>query len=168
MFPKLYQLLHRLDQRVLYFDTDSVKFIERDDESLVELGDGLGCLTDEVEAGYHITRFVATGPKSLAFELTNDLNHADKKYVIKLKGITLNAGNLEMVNFDEMVEILLNKNKVIRFINQSKITRNPTTMEMYNRVESKAYKLVYTKRIMQEDVEEGVRQGCVDTLPFGY
>ena len=73
-----------------------------------------------------------------------------------------------MVNFDEMLEILLNKNKVIRFINLSKITRNPTTMEMHNRVESKAYKLVYTKRIMQEDVEEGVRQGCVDTLPFGY
>ena len=82
--------------------------------------------------------------------------------------ITLNTGNLEMVNFDEMVEILLNKNKVIRFINLSKITRNPVTMEMYNRVESKAYKLVYTKRIMQENVEEGVREGSVDTLPFGY
>ena len=78
---KLYQLLHRLDRKVLYMDTDSVKYIERAGENLVELGDGLGCLTDEVNTGYHITRFVSTGPKSLAFELTNDLNHADKKYV---------------------------------------------------------------------------------------
>lgn len=165
---KLYRLLDILGDRVIYFDTDSVKFVEQIGENLLPIGDGLGELTDEVDEGYYISRFISTGPKSLCYELTSIADMNDKKYIIKLKGITLNSGNLAKVNFDEMKKILLGENDVIKFVNLSKIVRNPSTLEIRNRVESKDYKLVYTKRVVQEDIKDGVEEGCVDTLPFGF
>ena len=146
----------------------SPKFIEQIGENLLPLGDGLGELTDEVDEGYYISRFISTGLKSSCYELTSITDMNDKKYVIKLKGITLNSGNLAKVNFDEMKKILLGENDVIKFVNLSKIVRNPATLEIRNRVESKDYRLVYTKRVVQEDIEGGVEEGCVDTLPFGF
>ena len=59
---KLYSYIERLGARVLYFDTDSVIYIERQGEWNPEMGDYLGDMTDELDGG-EITEFVSGGPK---------------------------------------------------------------------------------------------------------
>ena len=64
---KLYSGLKRLDRRVLYFDTDSVVFFNRDGEWEPPTGSYLGDLTDELD-GSHITTFTSGGPKNYGYE----------------------------------------------------------------------------------------------------
>ena len=86
---KLYDVLDKLENRVLYFDTDSVIYVEREGNPhdwQPKLGDYLGELTDELDGSY-ITTFLSGGPKNYAFQLANG------KTCCKVKGITLNYEN---------------------------------------------------------------------------
>ena len=63
----LYDVLHKLDQRVLYCDTDSVVFTSQPGDWIPALGEYLGDLTDELNDGNvcylpeedYITEFVS-------------------------------------------------------------------------------------------------------------
>ena len=59
---QLYSYLESLQERILYFDTDSIIYIEREGEYSPPVGDYLGDMTDELDGG-HITEFVSGGPK---------------------------------------------------------------------------------------------------------
>ena len=59
---KLYDLLDRLEERVLYYDTDSVIYVREPGKFEPPLGDYLGDLTDELDPGDYITTFVSGGP----------------------------------------------------------------------------------------------------------
>ena len=50
-------------------------------------------------------------------------------------------------------------NKVVNTVNPNKICRNSRKQIVYNRKETKRYKIVYTKRAIQDDLT---------TLPYGY
>ena len=63
---KLYDLLDLLQDRVLYYDTDSVIYVHKPGEPDPPLGNYLGDLTDELDGDY-ITSFVSGGPKNYAF-----------------------------------------------------------------------------------------------------
>ena len=58
---KLYDLLDLLQERVLYYDTDSVIYVHEPSKSDPPLGDYLGDLTDELDVGDYITTFVSGG-----------------------------------------------------------------------------------------------------------
>lgn len=62
---KLYSVLEKLGDRTLYFDTDSIVFVQRDGEWEPPRGDYLGELTDELD-GNHITTFVSGGHTCLS------------------------------------------------------------------------------------------------------
>ena len=49
---KLYDLLDLLQERVLYYDTDSVVYVHEPSKPDPPLGDYLGDLTDELNGGY--------------------------------------------------------------------------------------------------------------------
>ncbi|KAJ8032374.1 putative DNA polymerase [Holothuria leucospilota] len=70
---KLYSYLECLDDRVLYFDTDSIIYVSRVGTYDPPLGNFLGDMTDELTKpfgeGSYITRFVAGGPKNYSFEV---------------------------------------------------------------------------------------------------
>ncbi|CAB4006372.1 DNA polymerase [Paramuricea clavata] len=68
---KLYGVLEQLNRRVLYFDTDSVIYVSKEDEWEPPTGSYLGQLTDELDGGY-ITTFVSGGPKNYAYETSTD------------------------------------------------------------------------------------------------
>ena len=55
---KLYGVLDQLQERVLYYDTDSVIFVSKPDEPEPPLGPYLGQLTNELNGG-HITTFIS-------------------------------------------------------------------------------------------------------------
>ena len=68
----LYAYLDKLQQRVIYTDTDSIIYIQNDDEApLIECGDRLGSMTNELQPGEFIDEFVGGGPKSYAYRVVN-------------------------------------------------------------------------------------------------
>ena len=63
---KLYDLLDLLQERVLYYDTDSVIYVHEPGKPDPPLGNYLGDLTDELNGDY-ITTFISGGPKNYAY-----------------------------------------------------------------------------------------------------
>lgn len=69
---KLYSYLEQLKERVLYFDTDSIIFVEWPGAISPPLGDFLGDLKDELAEygpGSFIDSFVSGGPKTTSIGL---------------------------------------------------------------------------------------------------
>ena len=63
---KLYDVLGMLQERVLYYDTDSVIYVSRPNQPEPPTGPYLGQLTDEL-GGDYITTFVLGGPKNYSY-----------------------------------------------------------------------------------------------------
>ena len=151
----LYDVLNKLGDRVMGYDTDSVWYIEKRCEHLIETGDMLGELTDVLE-GTHITRWCGSGPKSYAYETS------DGKQVCKVKGFTLNYKNMQVINFDSMAKVIEGELDKITTVNERMITRDHKTKQIVNRYQEKDFRLCYDKRCTVE-TESGI-----DTLPYGY
>ena len=82
---KLYDLLDKLGENVLYYDTDTVIFVENEEnKNIIKIGNYLGELTNELPNDAYITEFISTGPKSYGYKLSNE------KINLKIKGFTLN------------------------------------------------------------------------------
>ena len=60
---KLYAELEKLEEQVLYYDTDSVIYSWKEGEQVIPTGIFLGQMTDEL-GGDSITMFGSVGPKS--------------------------------------------------------------------------------------------------------
>nr|XP_015834829.1 PREDICTED: probable DNA polymerase [Tribolium castaneum] len=82
---ELYKYLEKLDRRVLYFDTDSVIFTQKEDEWQPEIGDS------------YISEFVSGGPKNYAYRYWVTKERLFKT-VCKVKGITLHYKNEKLLN----------------------------------------------------------------------
>lgn len=158
---KLYSYLEELDDRVLYFDTDSIIYISKDGEYNPPTGSYLGDMTDELEKDYgknsYIDEFVSAGPKNYAYKVISPTSSAPI-YVCKVKGFSLNHSTSKVINFQKIKDIVLdcNVSTSVR-VPQSTIQRkrgNIVTQEG-----TKMYRLVYEKRVLLDDLS---------TIPFGY
>lgn len=140
----------------MYFDTDSIVFGDDNKEITKKLpiGNYLGELTNEIppEDG-HTTHFESSDPKSYAYKTVSN------KEVCKVRGFTLKSHtNSQLINVSTMRDLVVNKsNESIKIVNHKKMSR--LSRKLYNRVEEKEYKMVYTKRRLLNDLS---------TLPFGY
>ncbi|XP_022301108.2 uncharacterized protein LOC111109319 [Crassostrea virginica] len=76
----LYETLHPLDTRVLYFDTDSIIYQHQEGQFNPTIVNSLGGWTDELD-GDRIIKFMSGGPKNYAFETEKGQS------VQKVKGI---------------------------------------------------------------------------------
>ena len=111
----LYNKLDYLKEKVLYFDTDSIIYVD-DGTKNVKTGDMLGDMTDEL-SGKGITNFVSTGPKSYSFKYGNDVEKS------AIKGFTLNHENNSILNHNSISKIVKKQIKELTIINENKITR---------------------------------------------
>ena len=91
---KLYDLLDLLQERVLYYDTDSVIYMHKPGKPDPPLGNYLGDLTDELNAADYITSFVSGGPKNYAYRTKRG------KTETKIRGITLDYTASGKLNHD--------------------------------------------------------------------
>ena len=68
---RLYNVLDRLQERVLYFDTDSIIYVSKPGEWEPPTGDYLGDLTDEIDPkdGQYIASFLHRWSKKLRVHL---------------------------------------------------------------------------------------------------
>ncbi|XP_062597068.1 uncharacterized protein LOC134258520 [Saccostrea cucullata] len=155
---KLYEVLQTLDQRVLYFDTDSVIFVSRPGDAEPQVGSFLGQLTSELKPGEYINEFVSGGPKNYAYRTSSGTE------VCKIRGFSLNHANARVLNFRSMIEMVVRprdmSNDTLSVMNRNKINRLKRKRIIYSRPERKDYKIVYSKRVIQGDT--------LDTLPYGY
>ena len=155
---KLYDLLDLLQERVLYYDTDSVIYVHEPGKPDPPLGDYLGDLTDELDAGDYITTFISGGPKNYAY-LTNN-----GKSITKIRGITLNYDASKTINMDVMrhlVDLYVDchiQDKVTVGI-PYKITRDKKEKNIVTKRMEKDYRVVYNKRVVKENYK---------TVPYGY
>jgi hypothetical protein len=105
---KLYGYLDRLQERALYCDTDSVLYVQRNNEQpLIKCADHLGDMVSELESSKYIQEFVNGGPKNYVYRLINKTT-GKSKTVCKVRGFTLNYNAKYLVNFDVIRNMILN------------------------------------------------------------
>ena len=131
-----------LQERVLYYDTDSVIFISRPGESEPSTGNYLGDLTNELKQGDYITTFISGGPKNYCYKT------ASNKIETKVRGITLNCTALKNVNFDVMRALVYLKSECDVYGRVSvaipfKITRDKHSKNIVTKRQKKDYQIVY-------------------------
>ena len=151
---KLYGVLDELQERVLYYDTDSVIFVSKPGEPEPPIGPYLGQLTDELKEG-HITTFISGGPKNYCYRTSSN------KVETKIRGITLNCTARQKVNLRELVHLhaVCKVNNTVTVDIPYKITRNTKTKSIETKRTKKDYRIVYNKRVIIDDYK---------TLPYGY
>ena len=155
---KLYDLLDLLQERVLYYDTDSVIYVHEPGKPDPPLGDYLGDLTDELDAGDYITTFISGGPKNYVYTTNNG------KAETKIRGITLNYAATKKINLDVMRHLVdshvnCHTEEKVTVDMQFKITRDKKEKNIVTKKMKKDYRIVYNKRVITENYA---------TLPYGY
>ena len=149
----LYNKLDYLKEKVLYFDTDSIIYVD-DGTKTVKTGDMLGDMTNEL-SGEKITNFTSTGPKSYSFK------YGDKNEKSAIKGFTLYHENSSILNHNSMSKIVKKQIRELAIINENKITQK--NREIVNEYCEKVFKFEYDKRVIKH-----VDENHIDTLPYGY
>ena len=162
---ELYNYLDQLDERVLYFDTDSVIYVQREHDVNLPVGDFLGNLTNELEVygkEAYIRTFCSGGPKNYAFEVVDPATGKVSR-VCKVRGITLNWQNSKTVNFETLRDMVLQTATEdvtpCRIVTQNKILRTKEH-KIITKEQQKVYRIVYNKR-------KRLHPGF-DTVPYGY
>ena len=154
---KLYDLLDLLQERVLYYDTDSVIYVHEPGKPEPSLGNYLGDLTDELNGDY-ITSFVSGGPKNYAYRTKGG------KTDTKVRGITLDYAATGKLNHDVIRALVhlhtnCNTDAKVTVDMPFKITRDKKETNIVTKRMKKDYRVVYNKRVITENYE---------TLPYGY
>ena len=154
---KLYDVLDMLQERVLYYDTDSVIFVSKPDDPEPPIGPYLGDLTDEL-GGDYITTFVSGGPKNYSYWTNTN------KVETKVRGITLDCKAKQKVNFDVIRTLvyLHTQCHVTGHVTVDipfKITRDAKSKSIETKRMKKDYRIVYDKRVIVNDYK---------TLPYGF
>lgn len=157
---ELLKYLQNLDDRILYFDTDSIIFTQKSNEPMPETGEYLGQMTNELSVygpDSYITEFVSAGPKNYAYKVYSPTTN-EYHQTCKVKGITLNYLSSQTINFELVKEIVTQDPSKIVSVLETKILRTDES-QIFTAKRTKKYALCYTKRR---------RLNNFDTLPFGY
>ena len=159
---KLYSYLHAMQERVLYFDTDSVIYSKQPGQTELPIGDFLGDLTNEVEHGDHIVDFTSGGPKNYGYRT------ASGKVECKVRGFSLgtvrghaqlNYERLRANVLDELTDPQENR-RIIPVTDPHFFTRDAATKRMRIVPRTKGYGLVFDKRVVDTNTFK--------SYPYGY
>jgi hypothetical protein len=119
---ELFKYIHKLGENVLYFDTDSVIFIEDvENGKCLMVGEYLGEMTDELyekeTSEKWIEQFCTSGPKSYLYRtneytryLEDGTEQKQRDEVVHVKGFTLKGEAKDKITFDS-IEACIGDNK---------------------------------------------------------
>jgi hypothetical protein len=81
-------------------------------------------MTSELKPDEHICEFVCAGPKNYAYKKVHSVT-GEQKTVCKVRDITLNYNASQLVNFDKIKEMILNRdlNESLTVHTEKKIKR---------------------------------------------
>ena len=158
---KLYSYLEQLQQRILYFDTDSVIHTALPGQPDIPLGDYLGEMTDELDDGDFIVNFMSAGPKNYGYRTQRG------KVCCKVGGFSLNVQGSRQLNYDLMQQNLLDEitrpldeRRNIDIVNPNFFLRNAATKYPSVITQTKHYRLVFDKRVVDLNTSK--------SFPYGY
>lgn len=162
----LFNELIQLQDEILYCDTDSLIYVEKDggeSKYRPNIGPAVGQLTDEIlEYGpdAYISEYVCVGPKSYALKIVTPSKNTEIE-VCKCKGFRLNLKNSSILNFDSYKKIVFGEMADEEIINttDTKIRRKKGFV-LTSELEKKRFQFTFSKRACIDEVG--------DTLPFGY
>ena len=127
----LYGVLDKLGDQVLGYDTDSCWYVDRPGGNVIDTGDSLGELTDELK-GNHVIKWVGTGPKSAYAVSNGDVQ-------CKVKGFMLNYANGQKINGNTMNHIIRDPTKEITITKKGAITGDAKTKTVVNEDQTKTF-----------------------------
>jgi len=157
----LTEQLHKLGERVLYHDTDSIVYVDMNDGVSIQEGTQLGEWEDECKPGEEITHFVSLAPKTYAYRVEKP--DGTMKEVVKAKGITLHAAASEKITYQSLKNMLnLTAEEIIR-VRQFTIDYNQKNQNVRSRTMEK--ELVFNPTLLK-----GMLKGNAPnffTVPFG-
>ena len=158
---RLYDALQPLGDRVLYYDTDSIIFLQDEGQVNPVLGDYLGDFTSELDPDDYITEFVSAGPKNYGYQ--TKLGHVE----CKVRGFRLNSEGKSQLNYNVMRQNVLDeiqkpllKPRQTQVVKTHQIVRDPKHYKLYTFPDYKRYQLVYDKRVVDPHT--------FLTYPYGY
>ena len=161
---KLYGLLEKLGSHVLYFDTDSVFWLDTGipGDHVPQTGSFLGDLTDELNTGNYIKDFVSGGAKNYAFMQ----KECDGEYCSKtvIKGISMKSSNQYIACYDKIlkkVEAYIRDNDTspsVFYSTNTHFHRSPD-FRIFMVDLHKKYRIRYDKHVICSDFT---------TVPYGY
>ncbi|GBN72880.1 hypothetical protein AVEN_272305-1 [Araneus ventricosus] len=145
--------MEKLGDAVLHHDKDSIIYASNGKND-PPLGNFLGEFTDDLY-GETIITFISAGPKNYAYRTSRG------KTCCKVRGFTLNFRNSQKLNFDCIKHLVTSMDfeEKIPLQDPHKIVRDGKKRKVLRKEETKYYKLVYDKRVIQPDFT---------TLPYGY
>jgi hypothetical protein len=152
---KLNSELQKLNDRVLYMDTDSIIFVSKPDEYEPVLGSNLGEWTNEIssEDGGYIQTFFSAGPKNYGYDLPNG------KTKCVVKGITQNNLASVKLNHETMLRIITRDQSTRVTVPQQKFSRDKFSWTVKTEVIEKEYGMVFNKRVLTNSL---------GSFPYGY
>jgi hypothetical protein len=162
----LYDALHKLQEQVLYMDTDSVIYkydVTNREHKQLETGDYLGDWTDELD-GHNAVKFVSGGPKCYAYEMDHGVGNSGNRFVVKIKGINLGteciAKQLNMQRLTDMVRACTESKSLqsVR-IREDRIVRDKRRKRVKNQAIARSFCIVLQKGQLMSDGQ---------VLPFGH
>jgi len=161
---KLYSYIEKLDNRVLYFDTDSLIYLSsKTDVYNVPIGSSLGEMTNELKdfgPNVYISEFVSAGPKNYGYRISNE--EVELKTALKIRGFRMTNRAANLLKF-EIVKNMVHdfvKNYAVSTLEipYSQITRDKDRNVLTKPI-TKKYRVVYDKRVVLSDFT---------TIPYGY
>ena len=148
---RLYEAQDHLTERALYYDTDSVIYLQHPGDPPLHPPRGayLGDFKDELDAGDHIVEFCLGCPNNYGYKTNNG------KVTCKVRGFSLNVeGNgqlnynvLRQNTFDELRHPL-DQPRMTRVTQSHTIHREAKNYTLDTRPSQKEYRLVYSKRVL--------------------
>ena len=168
---KLYSIIDEIERssqgRVLYYDTDSVIFVDKKHSgwNVPEIGDFLGDMTDEIAKDYgpesYIKKFACGGAKNYAYVVKTPTS---EKMVTKIKGLNITSGLKEELNFDVVRDYAMKYRNgdvdAFKTVDQLQF-RTTNKHQVFTSLFAKKYRAVLDKRIV-------LKKGFLQTVPFGY
>ena len=123
----LHDKLDYLGDLVLYFDTDSIKFIDRPGGKKIECGNMLGELTDKLDGKVIKDVFASGGPKNYS------CLYRENESKCTIKGFRLNYENDQILNHESMVKVIKSEVKELVTVDENKICRDSRNKTIVNR-----------------------------------
>lgn len=176
---RLYSELEKLGNRCFYMDTDSILFLQKNDEEYCpELSTAVGGLSDELEKHRklpdftpYINEFVCIGPKTYAYRIINEPESSSTFkpiIIVRCKGLSLRGENAKKINMELLKSFVLGKNLVdydedLFYFEpvqtKRQCIRAVKDFKVVSREETKLFRYTFDKRIVRDNYI---------TYPFGY